>query len=158
MKCVIQATAIFSFMMISTSCSKESASSLSSPTPFLQNASLTLTLLQHNWISSESVEIPVYGDSSWGWFGNNVFPYSLNFNKNGTATTYNSIDLTDDQWSDNYAYQLLSDDSTLLFFLLTNGTRSVHADTAKIMIISDSTLVLYYEGSKTASVPDAFHR
>jgi len=143
-------------MIVSISCTKETTSSLS--TPYLQKESPTLNLLQNNWTTSESVEIPVYGDSSWGWFGNNVFPYSLNFDKNGTATTYNSIDLTDDQWYDTYAYQLLSDDSTLLFYEITNGTQSAHADTAKIMIISDSTLVLYYEGSKTPSVPDAFHR
>jgi hypothetical protein len=95
------------------SCHKEAASG-TSITPPVQNPSPQLSLLQHNWISSEAVAIPYYGDSSYGWFGNSIFPYSLSFNKNGIATMYISIDLTDDQYYDSCAYRLLADDKTLL--------------------------------------------
>ena len=147
-----------------TSCNKESvfsadkgASSTSSTLP-AQIASSQLTLLQNNWLSSEAVMIPYYGDSSFGWFGNQVFPCSISFNGNGIAITYNSIDLTDDQWYDTCAYRLLSDGSTLLFYPISGGVQQAQADSAKIGVINDTTLVLYYLGTKTACVADAFHR
>jgi hypothetical protein len=135
----------------------------SAPLP-AQTATSHLILLQNDWLSSEAVMIPYYGDSSYGWFGNYVFPYSLAFNKNGTAVTYNSEDLTDYQWYDSCTYRLLADDSTLVFYPISGVSRQSWAepmtepDTAKIGIINDSTLVLYYFGTKTACVSDAFHR
>ena len=146
-----------------TSCIKESALSTAAPPP-TQTASAQLTLLQNNWISSESVELPVYGDSSYGWFGNYVFPYSIAFNKNGTAVTYNSVDLTDEQWYDSCTYRLLADDSTLVFYPIAGVSLQAWAspmtkpDTAKIGLINNNTLILYYMGTKTACVADAFHR
>ena len=135
----------------------------SEPLP-AQSATANLSLLQNKWISSEAVAIPYYGDSSYGWFGNYVFPYSIAFNKNGTAVTYNSVDLSDDQWYDSCSYRLFADDSTLVFYPIAGVSLQTWAqpmtkpDTAKIGIINESTLVLYYLGTKTASVADAFHR
>jgi hypothetical protein len=139
------------------SCNKDAASGTSITLP-AQNSSAQLSLLQNNWISSEAVAIPYYGDSSYGWFGNYVFPYSVSFSKDGTATMYNSIDLTDDQYYDSCAYRLLADDKTLLFYAFTGGVLSAKADTATISTINESTLVLNFLGTKTACVPDGFHR
>src|ERR1700722_12022606 len=97
------------------SCSKETASSKTSKLPD-QDTSSQLALLRNSWVSSEAVMIPAYGgDSTYGWFGNQVYPYSINFKQNGVSVNYNSIDLTDDQWYDSCAYQLLSDGTTILF-------------------------------------------
>jgi hypothetical protein len=139
------------------SCNKESALSASSTLP-AQIASTQLTLLENNWQSSEAVMVPYYGDSTFRWFGNQVFPVSINFNENGTSITYNSIDLTDDQWYDTCAYRLLPDGSTLLFYPISGGFQQAKADTAKIGVINDSTLVLYYFGTKTPCVADAFYK
>jgi hypothetical protein len=139
------------------SCNKDAASGTSITLP-AQDSSAQLSLLRNNWISSEAVAIPYYGDSSYGWFGNYIFPYSISFGKNGTATMYNSIDLTDDQYYDSCAYRLLADGKTLLFYAFTGGVLSAKADTATISTINDSTLVLDFLGTKTASVPDRFHR
>jgi len=139
------------------SCNKEAASGTSITLP-AQNPSAQLSLLQNNWISSEAVAIPYYGDSSYGWFGNYVFPYSISFSKNGTATMYNSIDLTDDQYYDSCAYRLLADGKTLLCYAFAGGVLSVKADTATISTLNDSTLVLDFLGTTTACVSDAFHR
>lgn len=139
------------------SCNKEAASGTAKTLP-VQNYSTQLSLLQNNWVSSEAVAIPYYGDSSYGWFGNYVFPYSISFSKSGTATMYNSIDLTDDQYYDSCAYRLLADDKTLLCYPFTGGVPSAKADTAIISTINDSTLVLDFLGTKTACVPDGFHR
>ena len=139
------------------SCNKEGVSATDIKLP-VQTSSAQLSLLQNKWLSSESVMIPDYGDSSYGWFGNYVFPVSLSFGKDGTATMYNSIDLTDDQWYDSCAYRLLADSTTLLFYPIAGGIPATKADTATIGTINDSTLVLYFWGTKTASVPDAFHR
>ena len=139
------------------SCHKEAASG-KNVTLLGQNASAQLSLLQHNWISSEAVAIPYHGDSCYGWFGNYVFPYSISFGKNGIATMYNSIDLTDDQYYDSCAYRLPTDAKTLLCYAFTNGVLSAKADTAIISTLNDSTLVLDFQGTKTACVPDSFHR
>jgi hypothetical protein len=58
------------------SCNKDAASGTAKTLPG-QNTSTQLSLLQNNWVSSEAVAIPYYGDSSYGWFGNYVFPYPL---------------------------------------------------------------------------------
>ena len=139
------------------SCNKEAASGTDTTLP-AQNYSTQLSLLQNNWISSEAVAIPYYGDSSYGWFGNYVFPYSISFSKSGTATMYNSIDLTDDQYYDSCAYRLLADEKTLLCYPFTGGVLSAKADTAIISTLNDSTLVLDFLGTKTACVPDGFHK
>jgi hypothetical protein len=140
------------------SCSKETASSKTSTLP-TQDASTQLALLQNSWLSSEAVMIPFYGgDSTYGWFGNQVYPVSINFKQNGVSVNYNSIDLTDDQWYDSCAYRLLSDGTTILFYPFSGGVLLTKADTAKIGLLNDSTLVLHYLGTKTACVPDAFHR
>jgi hypothetical protein len=139
------------------SCNKDADSGTPVTLP-AQNPSAQLSLLQNNWLSSEAVAIPYYGDSSYGWFGNSIFPYSINFSKSGTATMYISIDLTDDQYYDSCAYRLLADGKTLLCYPFTRGVLSAKADTAAISTINDSTLVLDFPGTKTACVPDGFHR
>jgi hypothetical protein len=139
------------------SCNKDAASGTPVTLP-AQNPSAQLSLLQNNWLSSEAVAIPYYGDSSYGWFGNYVFPYSISFSKSGTATMYISIDLTDDQYYDSCGYRLLADGKTLLCYPFTRGVLSAKADTATISTINDSTLVLDFPGTKTACVPDGFHR
>ena len=139
------------------SCHKEAASGKNKTLP-AQDSSAQLSLLQHNWITSEAVAIPYHGDSCYGWFGNYVFPYSISFSKNGVATMYNSIDLTDDQYYDSCAYRLLTDARTLLCYAFSNGVLSSKADTAIISTLSDSRLVLDFQGTKTACVPDGFHR
>jgi hypothetical protein len=149
------ATILMAFMLVS--CNKETAFS-TVPTALSLKPTTALTLLQNSWISSESVEIPYYGDSSWGWFGNGVFPYSISFSQTGIAVIYNSIDLSDDQWYDTCAYRLLADDSTLLFYQISDGVQTGSADTAKIRVINDSALVLYYIDAKAPTVADSFHK
>jgi hypothetical protein len=139
------------------SCNKNAASGTPITLP-AQNPSAQLSLLQNNWKSSEAVVIPYYGDSSYGWFGNSIFPYSISFSKSGTATMYISIDLSDDQYYDSCAYRLLADNKTLLCYAFTGGMLSAKADTAIISTINDSTLILDFPGTKTTCVPDAFHR
>jgi hypothetical protein len=152
---VIIALALVALYM--ASCKKNAASGTPITLP-AQNPSAQLSLLQNSWKSSEAVAIPYYGDSSYGWFGNYIFPYSINFSKNGTATMYISIDLSDDQYYDSCAYRLLADDKTLLCYAFTRGVLSAKADTATISMLNDSTLVLGFPGTKTPCVPDAFHR
>jgi hypothetical protein len=139
------------------SCRKGAPLSAASILP-AQIGSTQLGLLQNKWLSSEAVMIPFYGDSSYGWFGDQVFPNIISFKQNGISVTYNSIDLTDDQWYDSCAYRLLSDGTTLLFYPYSRGVLLTKADTAKIGLINDSTFVLYYLGTKTACVADVFHR
>lgn len=134
---------IFLFTFISAiliiSCTKENPSSQSH----------RLRLLQNDWTYISS-RVFVNGINTW-----NIYIHKLSFDANGNAVTTTIVNVNVYNY---YKYQLLQDDSTLLFFKVTNGIVSPTADTSTITTLNDSMLVFHSGDLSNNFVLDSLRR
>lgn len=119
---------VFILTIIIISCSKENTSSKTH----------NLFLLQNDWTYISS-RIFMNGTNTY-----NLLVHKLSFNENGDAVTTTIVNVNVYNY---YKYQLLSDDSTLLFYPITNGIVSSTASPRIITTLNDTMLVFHFEDS-----------
>jgi hypothetical protein len=132
---------LFTFIsaLIIISCTKENTSSQSSRHRLLQN--------DWTYISSR---IFSNGTNTW-----NLYVHKLSFDANGNAVKTTIVNVNVYNY---YKYQLLPDDSTLLFFKVTNGIVNPTADTTTITTLNDSMLVFHSGNLSNLFVLDSLRR
>ncbi|NVO10309.1 MAG: hypothetical protein HXX16_10140 [Bacteroidales bacterium] len=141
--------ALIIFIALFTSCKKEE----------IDNRSYKLTLLQHEWK-------PI---SSWIFLRNGsiyrIIPFnSTNFKPDGKVVCpYYTSDpsLPYPYLRLEYyiqGYQLLPDDSTLLFYQIVNGVQSTKADTSIILTLTNQQLIFYSINKKFIRGLDSLKR
>ena len=131
---------VFTSVIFIIGCSKEKTSFKS------QN----LTLLQNNWTYISS-RIFTNGINTW-----NSYVHKLSFDENGNAVKTTIVNVNVYNY---YKYQLQSDDSTLLFYNITNGNISPTPDNiATITTLNDTMLVFHSRDQSNNYFLDSLRR
>ena len=121
----------------------------------VENKSCKLILLQNKWT-------PI---SSWIFFPNGTKyqllpPISVTFTSDRKEINQSYVGTPSGTiiQEDILAYQLLPNDSTLLFYNITNGVQATNADTATISTLTNHLLVYYSKENNFVNYIDSLQR